>query len=98
RVVSDWSSDVCSSDLLLERRSSAKITFIQTNSKREPCLIWIVFRIDICSPKPVAFLQPQRLERPAPGGCYAEAPARFPKRVPHRSEERRVGKERTTGG
>src|SRR3546814_13252084 len=89
--ISDWSSDVCSSDLLQERHH--KVTAMPTSVldlyrriTRWPAGQWLFSRA-VCFKAPYfANIRP-RIELLEPGRCVASLRHR------RRSEERRVGKE-----
>src|SRR3546814_15386308 len=85
--ISDWSSDVCSSDLKLERRNlPGRSAQVDLPDKREPAATGEQHVVDAFS---CALAEPSR-SRPS---CRSRSIALVATRRAARSEERRVGKE-----
>src|SRR3546814_14567116 len=92
--ISDWSSDVCSSDLLQERRPDTRqwcgLSHVQTNV---PLDVSIVARAAGPAKLPPRHAHMPRHPNPPPAPVDDEVvPLRLPRDGAARSDERRVGK------
>src|SRR3546814_12404477 len=90
--ISDWSSDVCSSDLLLVEEKTETILRMLREGTLDAGLLALPLHDDMLHIEPL-FVEPFVLAVPISHALAARSEIRLSDLADERSEERRVGKE-----